>query len=93
MIISYFVYQFTYVFMKERERVMKWLVKFLKEDNGATAVEYAIMVAAIAGLIIDIVVSVGGKVTNTFTTLNTKMNSMVQQVGQTISLLFAKERD
>ncbi len=57
---------------------MKWLVKFLKEDNGATAVEYAIMVAAIAGLIIDIVVSVGGKVTNTFTTLNTKMNSMVQ---------------
>ena len=40
---------------------MKWLTKFVKEDSGATAVEYGIMVAAIAAVIIGVVILVGGK--------------------------------
>ena len=59
--------------MKEGERVMKWLAKFVKEDKGATAVEYGIMVAAIAAVIVGIVVTVGGKVQTAFTTVNTAM--------------------
>ncbi|HET6284634.1 MAG TPA: Flp family type IVb pilin [Polyangia bacterium] len=42
------------------------LKKLLKDDDGATAVEYGLIVAAIAGLIIVVVFALGGKVNNTF---------------------------
>ena len=42
---------------------MKWLVKFVKEDEGATAIEYAIMAAVIVG----VVILVGGKTNSAFT--------------------------
>jgi pilus assembly protein Flp/PilA len=40
--------------------------KLLKDEEAPTAVEYALMVAAIAGLIIAIVFLLGGKVNKTF---------------------------
>ncbi len=41
---------------------MKKLVsRLFKEEDGATAVEYGIMVAAIAAVIITVVISVGEK--------------------------------
>ncbi len=49
--------------MKGGVRVMKWLVKFVKEDEGATAIEYAIMAAVIVG----VVILVGGKTNSAFT--------------------------
>lgn len=49
---------------------MKWLAKFVKEDSGATAVEYGIMVAAIAAVIVTIVITLGGKVKQAFTDTN-----------------------
>ena len=53
---------------------MKSLVTRLwKEEDGATAVEYGILVAAIAAVIITIVNSVGGKVNAAFTTVDTNM--------------------
>ncbi len=52
---------------------MKWLAKFAKEDSGATAVEYGIMVAAIAAVIVAVVVVLGGKVKEAFTTVNDAM--------------------
>ncbi|MHC4270316.1 MAG: Flp family type IVb pilin [Planctomycetota bacterium] len=55
---------------------MNWLTKFVKEDEGATAVEYGIMVAAIAAVIIGVVISVGGKVDSAFTTVDTNMNQL-----------------
>ncbi|MHC4270317.1 MAG: Flp family type IVb pilin [Planctomycetota bacterium] len=55
---------------------MKWLAKFVKEDEGATAVEYGIMVAAIAAVIIGVVISVGGKVDSAFTTVDTNLNQL-----------------
>jgi pilus assembly protein Flp/PilA len=49
------------------------LTRLWKEEDGATAVEYGIMVAAIAAVIITIVVSVGGQVNDAFTTVDTAM--------------------
>ncbi len=55
---------------------MKWLAKFIKEDSGATAVEYGIMVAAIAAVIIVVVISVGGKVNDAFSKVDTSMDTL-----------------
>lgn len=52
---------------------MKWIIKFVKEDEGATAVEYGIMVAAISAIIIGAVVILGGKVNTAFEAVNTAM--------------------
>ena len=47
---------------------MKKLIAFLKDEEGATAVEYALMVALIAGVIVAAVTLLG---TNTNATFNT----------------------
>lgn len=39
---------------------------FARDEQGATAVEYGLMVAAIAAVIITIVISLGGKVNDAF---------------------------
>jgi len=48
-------------------------MKFFKEDEGATAVEYGIMVAAIAAVIIGIVVIVGQSTENAFNQVANQM--------------------
>jgi pilus assembly protein Flp/PilA len=42
------------------------LKKLIKDEEGATAVEYGLIVAAIAGLIITVVYLLGSKVNNAF---------------------------
>ncbi|HEY2900797.1 MAG TPA: Flp family type IVb pilin [Polyangia bacterium] len=42
------------------------LKRFLADQAGATAVEYALILAAVAGLIMVVVFTVGGKVKNSF---------------------------
>jgi pilus assembly protein Flp/PilA len=42
------------------------LLHLVRDDRGATAVEYGLIVAAIAGVIIAVVVVLGGKINNTF---------------------------
>lgn len=37
-----------------------------RQEEGATAVEYGIMVAAIAAVIIGIVITLGGQISNAF---------------------------
>jgi pilus assembly protein Flp/PilA len=49
------------------------LKNFWTEEEGATAVEYGIMVAAIAAVIITVVISIGGKVDTAFDTVDTAM--------------------
>ncbi|HXU00131.1 MAG TPA: Flp family type IVb pilin [Polyangia bacterium] len=44
--------------------MLKNLVKLFKDEEGATALEYALMAAAIAGVIIAIVWLLGNKVNN-----------------------------
>ncbi len=55
---------------------MEKLINFFKDEEGATAVEYGIMVAAIAAVIITIVIAVGDKVKQAFTTVDTQMGSL-----------------
>jgi pilus assembly protein Flp/PilA len=50
--------------------MMKKTMSFFKDEKGATAVEYSIMLSAIAAVIIVIVYSVGGKTLGSFTNLN-----------------------
>ena len=45
---------------------MKKLIGFFKEEDGATAVEYGIMVALIAGVIIGVVTTLGTNLETTF---------------------------
>lgn len=52
---------------------MKKLIGFFKDEEGATAVEYGIMVAAIAAVIILLVIAVGGKVSSAFSVVNSAM--------------------
>lgn len=52
---------------------MKKLVKFFKEEEGATAVEYGLIVAGIAAVIIVVVIALGGKVDEAFDKVNDNM--------------------
>ena len=55
---------------------MKRIMNFLRDEEGATAVEYGIMVAAIAAVIIGVVISVGGKTNTAFTKVDTAMTPL-----------------
>ena len=46
--------------------MLRNLKKLFKDEQGATAVEYGLIVAAIAGLIIVVVFFLGNKVKNAF---------------------------
>ena len=52
---------------------MKKLINFFKEDDGATMVEYGIMVALIAAISILTIKAVGVKVHKAFTDTNTAL--------------------
>jgi pilus assembly protein Flp/PilA len=49
------------------------LVSRLRSDRGATAVEYGLLVALIAAVIVAIVVIVGHQVSNAFQSVSTQM--------------------
>jgi pilus assembly protein Flp/PilA len=51
---------------REGETMLRNLKKLFKDEQGATAVEYGLIVAAIAGLIIVVVFVLGNKVKNSF---------------------------
>jgi pilus assembly protein Flp/PilA len=42
-------------------------------ERGATAVEYGLMVAAIAAVIVAIVVTLGGQINDAFTSVSTQL--------------------
>ena len=58
---------------------MKKLFKFFKEEDGATAVEYSIMVAAIASVIVVIVTAIGIKTGNLFEDMDSKWRFRSQE--------------
>lgn len=51
----------------------KWMTQFLKDEEGATMVEYGLMVALIAAVCVVIVASLGTKVKTAFTTVDGAM--------------------
>jgi len=48
--------------------------KFLKDENGATAIEYGLIAAGISVAIIATVNSLGGKLVTTFGKVSTALN-------------------
>ncbi|MES1205226.1 MAG: Flp family type IVb pilin [Pseudomonadota bacterium] len=53
--------------------MLRNLKNLVKDEQGATAVEYGLIVAAIAGVIIVVVFLLGNKVKNTFNNVASKM--------------------
>ena len=51
----------------------KFVTRFLKDESGATAIEYGLIVALIAVVIATIVTTLGGTLKTTFTNANTKI--------------------
>ena len=49
------------------------LSNFFQDENGATAIEYGLIAALIAVVIIAAVSALGTKVSSTFTTISTSM--------------------
>jgi pilus assembly protein Flp/PilA len=47
----------------------RFMTRFLKDESGATAIEYGLIAALIAVVIIGAVTSVGTKVSSTFTSV------------------------
>jgi pilus assembly protein Flp/PilA len=52
---------------------MKTLVKFLKDESGATAIEYGLIAAGIAIAIITAVQGVGTQLSTNFGTISTSL--------------------
>ena len=52
---------------------MKKLISFFKDEEGATAVEYGLIIALIAAIIIVVVQMLGSKVENAFNYVENKM--------------------
>ena len=53
---------------------MTAITKFLKDEFGATAIEYGLIAAGISVVIITTVNSLGGKLVTTFGKVNTALN-------------------
>jgi len=54
---------------------MKSLVKFLKDESGATAIEYGLIAAGISVAIITVVNTLGSNLQGTFTNVSTSLNT------------------
>jgi pilus assembly protein Flp/PilA len=50
-------------------------MQFIKEEDGATMVEYAILVALISVVAIATIVLIGQEVNTSFGTVNTELNA------------------
>jgi len=48
----------------------QFITRFAKDESGATAIEYGLIVALIAVVIVAMVQSIGGKLNTAFTTID-----------------------
>ena len=52
---------------------MRRIIEFLKDERAATAIEYGLIAAGIAVIIIPVLTGVGSKLKTTFTTIQTAL--------------------
>lgn len=52
---------------------MRKLTRFLEDETGATAIEYGLIAAGIAGVIIGVVNGLGTNLNTTFTNVSTQL--------------------
>lgn len=55
--------------------MLKKIDQLVKDEQGATAVEYGLIIAAIAAVIILVVIAIGTKVDTAFETVNSGLDS------------------
>ncbi len=53
----------------------KFMTRFLKDESGATAIEYGLIAALIAAVIITAVTAIGTNLNSTFTKISTSVGS------------------
>lgn len=53
----------------------KFISKFMSDESGATAIEYGLIAALIAVVIIGAVTTLGGNISDTFTTVAGSMDA------------------
>jgi pilus assembly protein Flp/PilA len=53
---------------------MSLIQRFLREEAGATAIEYSLIAAGISIVIVASVTAVGGQLTSIFTSVSTQIN-------------------
>ena len=53
---------------------MSFVSKFLKDESGATAIEYGLIAAGISVAIIAVVQGLGSKLNSTFTSVQNALN-------------------
>ena len=51
----------------------KFIARFMKDESGATAIEYGLIAALIAVVLVTGVTAVGTKLSSTFNTVQTKL--------------------
>jgi pilus assembly protein Flp/PilA len=51
----------------------KFVTRFMKDESGATAIEYGLIAALIAVVVIGAVTAIGTKLNGTFTTISSKL--------------------
>ena len=56
-------------------KLIEKMKSLIRDEEGATAVEYGLMVAAIAAVIVVVVYALGRQVDNAFDTVNANMAS------------------
>ena len=52
---------------------MRLVIRFLKEESGATAIEYGLIAAGISVAIISVVKGLGTKLNSTFSSISTQL--------------------
>jgi pilus assembly protein Flp/PilA len=52
---------------------MRLIVKFLKDENAATAIEYGLIATGIAVAIIPVITGLGTKIKSTFSSISTAL--------------------
>jgi pilus assembly protein Flp/PilA len=53
----------------------KFVTRFLKDESGATAIEYGLIAALIAAVVIGALTTIGTNLNGTFTTIGSKVAS------------------
>jgi pilus assembly protein Flp/PilA len=56
-------------------RKMKMLKNFLRNEDGASAVEYALLVGGIAAVVMTMIYALGGSINSKFAAVNTQLAS------------------
>ena len=63
----------TLLTLTEKEAIMNFITKFIREEDGVTAIEYGLIAALIAVVIIAAVTLVGTNLRGVFTSISTAL--------------------